>query len=718
MTLPLSKAVSAPVPAPDDYVLPNRLTRDHASRGPRFGDDVWDLGDFFPRTEASGRIDFLRFEAGLHRQTAKEFLYSRLRRRTGRTHHPMKPTAAPTQCTRLVSLFQDLRSVGVRRLQDAEAGHLETLVTRWEAQGPHAVVSKVNLLKHLSAHGPFLSGDRLAIVPWPHRSAKQVAKVKTQRENSTPRIPEEIMRPLLSAALFYVQVASRDLLAAQALLEHLREEQSKSDFVPGRTRERLDAFIAERRALGRGMPALPIEFRGVCSADVVDGVVQAPNLRMTALLIRAHHVRHLRREIEAAGRDLGWEAGGLAVPMSEWPGSGLPWRSELSAAALVGELVHLRTACWIVIAYLSGMRDVEVRELGRECAFTEPGSDGRTRYKIKGRVFKGRRLTGDEAEWVVLDVVHQAVGVLKQINDDPTHLFGTWIGEKAGYGLFSDVTLRLKNFQQHLNDLFGAQDDPYIPLPLVDEYAEDETADDAELGQEAADETGDDAGTGPVRPWWFDTRQFRRTLAWHIAHQPFGIVAGTRQYKHNAFAIFEGYAGTSASGFADEVASEKAVALLDYVEDLYHDHNEGGRSAGGAAGRVAADFDRIRAELGDLPGTVASPERLRAALRHLTRTLHPGILNDCFHHAATAVCGKRAKSLGRPLPMLNACLACPNARRSAVHLPRMAQARDLAAEEFAHTDTVPKLQRIAIEEHLSTLTQLIAELRDDEGASA
>ncbi|MFD6045205.1 hypothetical protein ACFWG7_28380 [Streptomyces koyangensis] len=712
MTLPLSKTASTP--APDDYVLPNRLTRDHACRGPRFGDDVWDLGEFFPRTAASGRIDFLRFEAGLHRQTAKEFIYSRLRRRTGRTHGPMKPTSAPAQCTRLVSLFRDLREVGIRRLQDVEAGHLEALVARWEAQGPHAVVSKVNLLKHLSGHGPFLTGDRLAIVPWPHRSAKQVAKLETQRENSTPRIPEEIMRPLLSAALFYVQVASRDLLAARALLERLREEQPKNDIELVQTRGRLDAFIAERRALGRGMPALPIEYRGRSSAAVVDGVVQAPNMRMTAMLIGAHRVRRLRREIEAAGKELGWEEGGLAIPMSRWPDSGLPWRSELSAASLASELVHLRTACWIVIAYLSGMRDMEVRELGRECAFTEPGADGRTRYKIKGRVFKGRKLTGDEAEWVVLDVVHQAAGVLKRVNDDPTHLFGTWIGEKIGYGLFSDVSLRLNNFQQHLNELFGVQSEPYIPLPLVDECTDEEAVDDAELDQEAAD----DAGTGLVRPWWFDTRQFRRTLAWHIAHQPFGVVAGTRQYKHNAFAIFEGYAGTSASGFADEVASEKAGALLDYVEDLYHDHNEGGRSAGGAASRVAVDFDRIRAELGDLPGTVASPERLRAALRHLTRTLHPGILNDCFHHAETAVCGKRAKSLGRPLPMLNACLACPNARRSSVHLPGMARARDLAAEEFACADNVPTFQRIAIEEHLSTLTQLIVELRDEEGMPA
>lgn len=87
--------------------------------------------------------------------------------------------------------------------------------------------------------------------------------------------------------------------------------------------------------------------------------MQAPNLSMTALLVRADSVRGLRREIKAAGKELGWEDGGLDIPMSEWPGSGLRWCSELSTEALAGELVHLRTACWIVIAYLSGMRDVE-----------------------------------------------------------------------------------------------------------------------------------------------------------------------------------------------------------------------------------------------------------------------------------------------------------------------------------------------------------------------
>jgi hypothetical protein len=108
--------------------------------------------------------------------------------------------------------------------------------------------------------------------------------------------------------------------------------------------------------------------------------------------------------------------------------------------------------------------------------------------------------------------------------------------------------------------------------------------------------------------------------------------------------MFSGYAGTSASGFAAEVATEEAVARLDYAEDIYRYWNDGGRSQGGASARIDAEFARIRRELGDLPGVVSSPTRLRRM--QLAKTLYPGILNDCFHQSATAVCRKQAKALG------------------------------------------------------------------------
>jgi hypothetical protein len=269
--------------------------------------------------------------------------------------------------------------------------------------------------------------------------------------------------------------------------------------------------------------------------------------------------------------------------------------------------------------------------------------------------------------------------------------------------LLSNMPPRIRAFRDHLNELFCTPEGLYVPVvtaapspdtgPVTDDVAQDGTTEEA-----------------TALPWGFDTRQFRRTLAWHIAHQPFGVVAGARQYKHAAITMFEGYAGTSASGFADEVAAEEAVAKLDYVEDLYHDWNEGGPSAGGAAQRIEAEFDRIRNELGDLPGVVASPTRLRTLLHHLTKTLHPGVLNDCFYQAETAVCRKRAKPLGRPVPMLDMCMRCPNSRRTAVHMPRLERARDMAQAELGEATGLPHLQQLAITEHLATLTRLIAEI--------
>jgi hypothetical protein len=188
-------------------------------------------------------------------------------------------------------------------------------------------------------------------------------------------------------------------------------------------------------------------------------------------------------------------------------------------------------------------------------------------------------------------------------------------------------------------------------------------------------------------------------------------VAGARQYQHAAVAVFEGYAGTSASGFSTEVAAEEAVARLDYVEDLYRDWVEGAPSGGGAATTINAEFERIRAELGDLPGTVADPARLRAMLDHLAVTLHPGVLGDCFYRADTALCAKRAKPTGKPLPMLNDCLSCPNARRSSTHLPRLQQARDQARDALrqAGTRPMPPLQHAALTGHIEQLDQLVTQ---------
>ncbi|WSQ14955.1 hypothetical protein OG604_48625 [Streptomyces sp. NBC_01231] len=116
--------------------------------------------------------------------------------------------------------------------------------------------------------------------------------------------------------------------------------------------------------------------------------------------------------------ELGYQVGGLRTALSSWPGSGRPWRPGLGPLELATEVVQMRTACWIVIAYLSGM--------------------------------------GEEAEWVVLDVVHQAVALLAAVNDDPTHLFAHKGMTSNSLVLFGSVNRRLNDFRDHLNELFSA----------------------------------------------------------------------------------------------------------------------------------------------------------------------------------------------------------------------------------------------------------------------
>lgn len=120
---------------------------------------------------------------------------------------------------------------------------------------------------------------------------------------------------------------------------------------------------------------------------------------------------------------------------------------------------------------------------------------------------------------------------------------------------------------------------------------------------------------------------------------------------------------------------------------------------------------------------VSDQSRLRTMLRHLTKTLHPGVLNDCFFHAPSAVCVKRTKTTRGPLPMLNMCMGCPNARRSTVHLPRLTAARDAvrSTEKMLHGTRrdrgpgAPPHQEQVVAGFIVSLDQLIADLQDTNG---
>ena len=125
------------------------------------------------------------------------------------------------------------------------------------------------------------------------------------------------------------------------------------------------------------------------------------------------------------------------------------------------------------------------------------------------------------------------------------------------------------------------------------------------------------------------------------------------QYQHVSVATFEGYVGTSQSGFRREVEAERRLAALDDIVEDDKDHRAGIRVTGAGAVRRNALFDDVAAQAGEGPGVVVDDVRLRAVLQNVARTLYPGILNDWFYNETTAAC--RGHSAPGPGPLLPAC---------------------------------------------------------------
>lgn len=482
MTSAATSSVSAEPPGPDLPTGPGRVPNDapvlpdhvltaagHPGPGPRFADPVWDMGPFLPRSNSERTIVFTSVADPVTALVLREYLYSRLRHGNSALvrRGPMKLTGIFGAFQKARTVIATFQAVGARRLVDVTPDHLQAALERWQTVSAEEAALRVTAVKHLFAHGPFLTADRLLINPWPGRSGHAVAGVVRDAENTTERIPEEIIAPLVKGAVFYVTTAGPDILAAQRENAELTAaHQTPRPFRGnGSARARIEAYVDELRATGRGVPALPKrQAPRRPSVPVINGVLQAPNAALVARMTGVSASAEVRRYLTEAAAKLGYQAGGLRTALSIWPSSGRPWRPGLGPLELATELVHMRTACWIVIAYLSGMRDAEVRELAPDCAFTENGTDGRVRHKLRGRVLKGRKLSGEEAEWVVLDIVHQAVALLATVNDDPTHLFGHKGMTSNSLVLFGSVNRRLNDFRDHLNELFSTPDSPYVPL--------------------------------------------------------------------------------------------------------------------------------------------------------------------------------------------------------------------------------------------------------------
>jgi hypothetical protein len=667
----------------------------------RFDDSTWDLSPAVFRENARVchmTVHFDRLSDSSVDCALREFLYARLnfdvpghrnrlppasiRQLFNRTRRFLEFVAAKRGACRLPSVDQ--------ALLDSYRDHLTSDVQRRAMQVAHLLEVVVEL-HHYRDHMP--SGG-LDLPPWKGRTAFLVAGARqTAGENKTPRMPEEVIAPLLQWSLKYITVFSADILAARAEIEALRERQNaliaadqrlSESMRRQRRHDRLTAYIEQLRGAGRGVPIWTTAHNGVIRNDPVTGADTPP---INAHLIHMHigvdtqaepaeHVL-LRMATKTlvldAITELGAETGGIDTGVSIDPDTGRPWRPHFDAKTLLLEERMLQSACYILCAYLTGMRDCEVQAMRVGCLNVGRSEDALIeRYAINSVVYKRRDIRGQPESWITIEPVAKAIAVLECLTQHIRRRQGgdtLWRvlddGRSRKAHISAEVVRQLNAFRDHLNAQFATREAPIVP-------------------------PGPDG-----RPWRITTRQFRRTVAWHIANRPFGTVAGMIQYKHAGIAAYEGYAGSSRSGFRNEVARERALGQLDDILVYFERRRAGEVLTGPAAARVTGELQQAIDKLDPLPGHIADPARVRAMLAHVARTLYVGVLNDCFFDPATALClnGKTERST----PAIAHCRPdrCPNSCIASRHRPVWAQAVE-DAKMLLREKRLSELQRAAL----------------------
>ena len=348
--------------------------------------------------------------------------------------------------------------------------------------------------------------------------------------------------------------------------------------------------------------------------------------------------------------------------------AGRPWRTALDFNEAKALMRHLGTAAFIVCAYLTGARPGEVLALRTGCCpDPAPGPDGQAgRHLIRGLEFKtatdddGNHRSGGaerEAPWVAITPVVNAIRVLERMVPDGHLLFGHDAhdarGERPDTGSLKPAALRerIEDFADWANREAARHGLPGQAIP--------------------ADPHGP---IGLVR--------FRRSLAWHIARRPNGLVALAIQYGHMRTALgqwaTEGYASRSRDGIHDLIDLETARATADTLAALHEDLQDGGGISGPAARRAI----RAAATAPRFAGTPITLASARKLLKNEDAMIYdnPHALVLCHYKRDRALCHRDG---ARDTPSLDHCVpGCGNIARTDQQAAQLRE-RALALESQA-----------------------------------
>ena len=238
---------------------------------------------------------------------------------------------------------------------------------------------------------------------------------------------------------------------------------------------------------------------------------------------------------------------------------------------------------------------------------------------------------------------------------------------------------RATSLHAHLNGRYADPAWPLAPLtgnPSVTK-ANREAARHGLTGENIPDDPHGTIGLG----------RFRRSLAWHIARRPNGLVALAIQYGHMRTALAydwttEGYGSRSRDGIHDLIDLETARATADTVMDL-HESLEGGGISGPAARRAI----RAAATAPRFAGTPITLASARKLLKNEDAMIYdnPHALVLCHYKRERALCHR---DNAKDTPSLDRCVpGCGNIARTD---QQAAQLRDRADHLESQAASMPR----------------------------
>lgn len=655
----------------------------------RFDDDLWPLAP--ASLQGQQRALALRFDTvpDSYRHVLKQLCH-------GQLSGPLPAHEARPKISSVVTHFYSLR-VFFRWLDGAVPGcdvgqvdaevlrrYQRYLLTRYRSPARrHALRAAVVMLWR---YRTCLDCGGLRIDP--RTLAEWRGPYQSRTENTTDRIPEEVHTRLLIWALRFVDEFSPDIIEAVDRWNGLREAKTerKGNRVPWGTRiPQIHTYLRDAVENRRPLPG-------------INGHVNI-NALARAIGCDPSSVNGCKDAIEDAVALVGVSDYACLDVSIKGTIEGSPWLEGIRLDAAMDDSLTvltqmLQAACYIVVAFLSGMRDSEVKHLRTGCVSVQRGSTGVAyRWRVSSIAFKGE--TEDEgapATWIVGEEAARAIAVLERIHQTRGGGRTDWLFApiKCGPGIGSagrggNPAMTTAGSNRQINRF----------VTWVNVYC-------ATRGR--SDTIPDIDG----QPFRLSTRQFRRTLAWFIARKPGGSIAGAIAYRHRSIQMFEGYAGTSDSGFRAEVEAEQALAQAEHLLALIdrHDHTFlGGPAAEEAERRIAA-----LAENPSFQGTITTDRRrLTRLMAREGPAIYPGTYATCVYDHTKALCRTKTGVYGNE-PDATECkpLKCGNVALDEDNLDRWRAELKLVDADVADRPTLPPLLASRLSERREEISAFLA----------